>query len=99
MINNRQQMHKTAPPKRRRKPAPPLAAKSRPGPKSNKQSQIIAMMRQPMGATLDEMSDAIGWKVSAITRVVQSLLFCTRAGVRRISSEKRPDGATVYRAA
>ncbi len=57
------------------------------------------MLRQPNGATIEEMADEIGWKPTAITRIVQWLLFCTRAGVRRISSEKRPDGATVYRAA
>lgn len=76
-----------------------IASKSRPGPKTNKQDRVVSMLRQPGGATIEEIAVAIGWKASAITRIVQWLLFATRSGVREISSKKRSDGTTVYKAA
>jgi hypothetical protein len=84
--------------KRRQRPSE-LASKSRPGRKSYKTDQVVIMLRQPGGATIEEMATQIGWSASSITRIVQWLLFCTRAGVREVSSKKRPDGTTVYRAA
>src|ERR1044071_3208622 len=100
MINNHHHMDDTTPKKRQRKPQPEIASKSgRPGPKSHKSDQVVEMLRQPGGATLEEMAAEIGWKVTAITRIVQWLLFCTRAGIREVTTKKRPDGTTVYKAA
>jgi len=77
----------------------PLASKSRPGPKSYKTDQVVAMLRQPEGATIEEIATQIGWSANSITRIVQWLLFVTRAGVRKVTVSKNADGVTVYRAA
>jgi DNA-binding MarR family transcriptional regulator len=97
MINNRINHMDTR--TRKRRASPEIASKSTSGPRTYKTDQVVKLLKQPGGATVEEIATEIGWSISSITRIVQWLLFVTRSGVTEMVVKKRPDGTTVYRAA
>ena len=72
--------------------AAPQPATQRPG---TKQAALIAMLRTPEGATLDEIVAATGWQKHT-ARGAMSGALKKRLGLT-ITSEQEPDRGRVYR--
>ncbi|HCI52633.1 MAG TPA: hypothetical protein DE312_04850 [Gallionella sp.] len=83
---------KATPPSRT--PAP-LSAQS--ATVTNKQTQIIAMLRLPEGATLTDLMEATGWQAHSVRGVISGALR-KRLGLT-VTSEKTEDGTRCYRIA
>jgi hypothetical protein len=71
-------------------PEPKPAATPRPG---SKQAQLIAMLMQPNGKSIDELSQAFGWLPHTTRAVISGLRKSGHVVVRT----KNDAGASVYR--
>jgi hypothetical protein len=63
--------------------------------KSNKQTQMIELLKRPDGATLNELMSASGWQAHSV-RGFLSGAVSKRLGLP-VDSTKRDDGQRVYR--
>ena len=78
-------------PSRRAKSAKP----ARPSARSNsKQAQVIALMRRPHGATLEELQSATGWQPHTVRGAISGALK-KKLGLRVIS--EKAERGRVYR--
>jgi predicted ArsR family transcriptional regulator len=79
---------------------PPKARASRTGSKRanrpTKQAQLIELLRRPEGATLEQMSKALGWQRHSVRGAMATLKTKQAAS---ITSEKPADGPRIYRTA
>lgn len=64
---------------------------------TNKQTQIIAMLHLPEGATLTDLMEATGWQAHSVRGVISGALR-KRLGLA-ITSERTEDGTRCYRIA
>jgi hypothetical protein len=72
--------------------AGPLAAKPRTG---TKQARMIAMLRRPEGATVEQIAEAMGWQRHTVRGAISGALK-KKLGLT-ITSEKTEGAARVYR--
>jgi hypothetical protein len=63
---------------------------------SNKKAEVIAMMKRPKGATLDEITEATGWQKHTVRGFVSIL---GSKGGEKIESVKNAAGERTYRIA
>jgi predicted ArsR family transcriptional regulator len=89
-------MAKRKPKKRNRSKARPSRAGRKLANRPTKQSQLIELLRRPEGATLDQISKALGWQRHSVRGAMATLK--TKHGAS-ITSEKTADGPRVYRMA
>jgi hypothetical protein len=79
-------------------PAPaakPKREKSAPAPRAeSKQALVIAMLRHPGGATLDEIVDATGWQKHTVRGAISGALK-KKLGLA-VQSDRRDDGRRAY---
>ena len=59
-----------------------------------KKDTVLALLRQPTGATLDELMNATGWQAHSV-RGFLSGTISKKMGLK-VDSNKRPDGARAY---
>ena len=78
------------------KPKAPTKAASTPRAES-KQSQLIAMLKQPDGATIVEIAKALGWQPHTVRGAIAGALK-KKLGLN-VESEKVDDRGRVYRIA
>jgi hypothetical protein len=71
-------------------PEPKPTAAPRPG---SKQAQLIAMLMQPDGKSIDELSQALGWLPHTTRAVISGL----RKSGHVVSRAKSDDGQSLYR--
>ena len=77
---------------------PKAAAKAASTPRAeSKQSQLIAMLRQPDGATIAEIAKALGWLPHTVRGAIAGALK-KKLGLK-VESEKVDDRGRVYRIA
>ena len=76
------------------KPAPAEAKASRP---ASKQARLVEMLRQPEGATIDEIVKALEWQAHTVRGAMSGALK-KKLGLT-IESEKVDDRGRVYRIA
>jgi Protein of unknown function (DUF3489) len=63
--------------------------------RDTKQAKVIAMLKRPSGATVDQIMKATGWQPHTVRGFFAGALK-KRLGIE-VTSEKREDGARVYR--
>ena len=75
----------------------PESATKTPGPSrsGSKQAQVIAMLRRPVGATIEAIAAATGWQRHTVRGLISGTLK-KKLGLALVA-EKRGDGARVYR--
>jgi hypothetical protein len=74
------------------------ASKGKPAARrESKQTQVIAMLRRPRGASLDEIVKATGWQRHTVRGAISGAIK-KKLG-RKVLSEKCDDGARAYRIA
>ena len=77
---------------------PKAAAKAASTPRAeSKQSQLIAMLKQPDGATIVEIAKALGWQPHTVRSAIAGALK-KKLGLN-VESEKAADRGRVYRIA
>jgi hypothetical protein len=96
---------KTAPPalkapKRyvRASKAQPLPVVAVAAPAGSKQSQLLAMLRSPSGATIEQMTCATGWQPHSVRGVISGVLR-KRLKLNVVCTQDPAGGARVYRVA
>jgi hypothetical protein len=81
-----------------KKPANAQGASAKPAAKpASKLGRLEAMLRRPDGATIEQLSKALGWQAHSVRGAMSGALK-TKQGLS-VASEKREDGTRVYRIA
>jgi hypothetical protein len=81
-----------------KKSATPQRAPAKPAAKpASKLGRLEAMLRRPDGATIEQLSKALGWQAHSVRGAMSGALK-KRQGLS-VASEKREDGTRVYRIA
>lgn len=75
------------------KPLPVVAA-----PAGSKQSQLLAMLRSPAGATIEQMIGATGWQAHSVRGAISGVLR-KRMGLNVVCTPSPSGGARIYRVA
>lgn len=75
------------------RPLPVIAA-----PVGSKQSQLLAMLRSPTGATIEQMTGATGWQAHSVRGVISGVLR-KRLNLNVVCTPDPAGGARVYRVA
>jgi len=72
------------------------STKERPQPHANqtKLARVIAMLKQPDGATIDAIADATGWQRHSVRGAIAGTIK-KKLGLT-VKSERRDDGRRVY---
>jgi hypothetical protein len=89
-------MAKRKPRKRNRPKARASGAGRKRANRPTKQAQLIGLLRRPEGATLEQISKALGWQRHSVRGAMATLKTKQAAS---ITSEKSADGPRVYRMA
>jgi hypothetical protein len=71
--------------------------KTRTGRADSKQARVIAMLRRPEGASIDEIAETMSWQRHTVRGLIAGALK-KKHGLD-IVNEKRADGARIYRIA
>ena len=77
-----------------KKPNPKATAES---PKSTKLDQLVALLKQPTGASISQMAKALDWQPHSVRGVISGALK-KKQGLN-VTSEKPDDGERIYRIA
>jgi len=75
------------------KPLPVVSA-----PVGSKQSQLLAMLRSPTGATIEQMTGATGWQAHSVRGVISGVLR-KRLNLDVVCTPDPAGGARIYRVA
>ena len=75
------------------KPLPVVTA-----PVGSKQSQLLAMLRSPSGATIEQMTSATGWQAHSVRGVISGVLR-KRLKLNVVCTPDPAGGARAYRVA
>jgi hypothetical protein len=89
-------MAKRKPKKRNRSKARAAGAGRKLVNRPTKQAQLIALLGRPEGATLDQLTKALGWQRHSVRGAMATLKTKHAAS---ITSQKPADGPRVYRMA
>jgi len=65
-------------------------------PVGSKQSQLLAMLRSPTGATIEQMTGATGWQAHSVRGVISGVLR-KRLNLNVVCTPDPAGGARVYR--
>ena len=76
-------------------PLPVVAVAAPPG---SKQSQLLAMLRSPTGATIEQMTGATGWQAHSVRGVISGVLR-KRLNLDVVCTPDPAGGARIYRVA
>jgi hypothetical protein len=79
-----------------KKPANAQRAPAKPTAKpASKLGQLEAMLRRPDGATIEQLSKALGWQAHSVRGAMSGAL--KKKQCLSVASEKKEDGTRVYR--
>lgn len=74
---------------------PPRGYAGHPG---TKRAVMVQLLKRQSGATIEDISNATGWKRPAVIGYIQFIRWVTENGITSLEKRTKRDGTLVYRA-
>jgi hypothetical protein len=76
--------------------SPPVVTVTPPAPTANKQARLIALLRSPKGATIEQMTKLTGWQAHTVRGTISGALR-KRLGLNVLSAAPPDSKSRIYR--